>query len=286
MLWHGERVGAKAVSGFALTPNLHSNPALPTAHFFAITQPSTPTEYDEGGRYALLIEDAHRAASAAAMELLRRGENLANGLAVLKRYFLTAQVCLVWVGCWQARGGGGLRNGRVHSAALPSCLAVLQPVPCHPSNPPTCLLAHPPQQGDMLLHLMDAAEPEFGSHVGSVPLLQLQSLLESAVRGTSAAADPAAAKLAACFDHRSILNMLIANQQALAAVPGAEGGSKTPFSKVGSRWRVHRCGQLHVCSCKQAQWPRRSRRSHPSIHSTSHPSAHHPRSSSPPRLRP
>ena len=88
----------------------------------------------------------------------------------------------------------------------------------------------------MLLHLMDAAEPEFGAPVGSVPLLQLQSLLESAVRGTSAAADPAAARLAACFDHRTILTMLIANQQALTAAPGADGagGSKTPFSKV--RW--------------------------------------------------
>ena len=83
----------------------------------------------------------------------------------------------------------------------------------------------------MLLHLMDAAEPEFGLYVGSVPLLQLQSLLESAVRGSSAAGDPAAAKLAAAFDHRSILNMLIANQQALTAVPGTE--SKTPLAKVG-----------------------------------------------------
>ncbi len=86
----------------------------------------------------------------------------------------------------------------------------------------------------MLLHLMDAAEPEFGSPVGAVPLLQLQSLLESAVRGSSAAADPAAAHLAAAWDHRSILNMLIANQGALAPQPGGEGagGSKTPFSKV------------------------------------------------------
>ena len=105
---------------------------------------------------------------------------------------------------------------------------------------------------------MDAAEPEFGRPVGSVPLLQLQSLLESAVRGTSAAADPAAAKLAACFDHRSILNMLIANQQALAAAPGgdAAGGPKTPFSKVGvvagqvGRRRAGRCSGR--CSALQA----------------------------------
>ena len=97
-------------------------------------------------------------------------------------------------------------------------------------------------QGDMLLHLMDAAEPEFGLYVGSVPLLQLQSLLESAVRGSSAAGDPAAAKLAAAFDHRSILNMLIANQQALTAVPGAE--NKTPVAKVGGwtgGWGVREC---------------------------------------------
>lgn len=90
-----------------------------------------------------------------------------------------------------------------------------------------------PLQGDMLLHLMDAAEPEFALPVGSVPLLQLQSLLESSVRGSSAAADPDARQLAVAFDHRSILNMLIANQQALTAVPGQDGASKTPFSKVG-----------------------------------------------------
>jgi hypothetical protein len=84
----------------------------------------------------------------------------------------------------------------------------------------------------MLLHLMDAAEPELHAFVGNVPLLQLQSLLDSAVRGSSAASDPAAARLAVAFDHRSILNMLIANQQALALVPGAEASSKTPFSKV------------------------------------------------------
>ncbi|KAL4418839.1 hypothetical protein ABPG77_001502 [Micractinium sp. CCAP 211/92] len=82
-------------------------------------------EYDEAGKYALLIDDAHRSASSAAMELLRRRENLAGGLGVLKRYFLTAQ-------------------------------------------------------GDLFSHLMDAAEPEFALHAGSVPLLQLQSLLESA----------------------------------------------------------------------------------------------------------
>ncbi|KAL4425465.1 hypothetical protein ABPG75_009481 [Micractinium tetrahymenae] len=138
----------------------------------------THLEYDESGKYALAIDDAHRAASAAAMELLRRRENLAGGLGVLKRYFLTAQ-------------------------------------------------------GDLFLHLMDAAEPEFAQHAGHVPLLQLQSLLESAVRGSSAAADPDAARLAAAFDHRTIINMLVENQRALAALPGAEAAGKaTPFSKL------------------------------------------------------
>ena len=68
------------------------------------------TEYDEGGRYALLIEDAHATASSAAMELLRRGENLADGLAVLKRYFLAAQVRALPVerdGLLPACGGEG-----------------------------------------------------------------------------------------------------------------------------------------------------------------------------------
>ena len=55
-----------------------------------------PAEYDEGNKYLLRIEEAHRAASSAAMALLRGDLGLANGLSVLKRYFLTAQV-----------GGGG-----------------------------------------------------------------------------------------------------------------------------------------------------------------------------------
>lgn len=98
---------------------------------------------------------------------------------------------------------------------------------------PCCAL--PGLQGDLFLHLMDAAEPEFAQHAGTVPLLQLQSLLESAVRGSSAAADPDAARLAAAFDHRTIINMLVENQKALTAVPGTEAVGRTPFSKVG--WR-------------------------------------------------
>lgn len=52
-------------------------------------------EYDEGGKYLLRIEEAHCAASAAAMALLRDELGLASGLSVLKRYFLTAQVGIV-----------------------------------------------------------------------------------------------------------------------------------------------------------------------------------------------
>lgn len=85
----------------------------------------------------------------------------------------------------------------------------------------------------MLLHFMDAAGPELRTQSAGVSLLQLQSLLEGAVRGSSAAADPEAARLAVAWDHRSILTMLIASQQALTAAAGAEGAAKTPFSKVG-----------------------------------------------------
>jgi hypothetical protein len=85
----------------------------------------------------------------------------------------------------------------------------------------------------MLLHFMDAAGPELRTQSAGVSLLQLQSLLEGAVRGSSAAADPEAARLAAAWDHRSILTMLIASQQALTAAAGAEGAARTPFSKVG-----------------------------------------------------
>lgn len=112
----------------------------------------------------------------------------------------------------------------------PVRLLVSSSVPCAPS---CALPARPrPPQGDLFLHLMDAAEPEFALPAGAVPLLQLQSLLESAVRGSSAAADPDAARLAAAFDHRTIINMLVENQKALAALPGTEAAGKTPFSKV------------------------------------------------------
>lgn len=128
---------------------------------------------------------------------------------------------------------------------MPYCLlplgAFIAPQPL--CTPPSACLTHgcPPHarlalQGDLFSHLMDAAEPEFALHAGSVPLLQLQSLLESAVRGSSAAADPDAARLAAAFDHRTIINMLVENQKALAAVPGTEAAGKTPFSKVGRVW--------------------------------------------------
>lgn len=87
-----------------LKPEAPCAPACPSA-----------TEYDEAGKYALAIDDAHRAASAAAMELLRRRENLAGGLGVLKRYFLTAQVGGRSAAC--SRGAhayllyGGLQGG-------------------------------------------------------------------------------------------------------------------------------------------------------------------------------
>jgi hypothetical protein len=68
-------------------------------------------EYEEGSKCVLAIEDAHTTASSAAMELLRRRENLAGGLAVLKRYFLAAQVGAV----------GWCQTGVDWGKAVPCC---------------------------------------------------------------------------------------------------------------------------------------------------------------------
>ncbi|KFM24916.1 Gamma-tubulin complex component 2 [Auxenochlorella protothecoides] len=75
-------------------------------------------------------------------------------------------------------------------------------------------------QGDLFGHLMDSAGAEFGRMVAAVPLLQLQALLSAAVRGSSAAAVPAAAQLRAAFDTRSVLNMLVSITQTAAATAG------------------------------------------------------------------
>eukprot|EP00887_Chlorella_sp_A99_P000883 scaffold5.g883.t1 len=97
-------------------------------------------------------------------------------------------------------------------------------------------------QGDMVSHFMDAAEVELGRPVGGVPLLQLQALLDGAVRSSSAAEDGAARALQAAYDHRSILTMLIAANSA-AALPGAPGAPpgasplKTPVAGTAARLR-------------------------------------------------
>jgi gamma-tubulin complex component 2 len=131
-------------------------------------------EYDEGGRYLLRIEEAHRSAATAAMQLLRRElEAPGRGLVALKRYFLAAQ-------------------------------------------------------GDLFLAVMDGGEAELGLHVGQVELPQLQSVLDIAVRGCSAASDPAATRLRAAYDHRSMLNMLIAITSTAAPASSAESPQKRP----------------------------------------------------------
>lgn len=65
-------------------------------------------------------------------------------------------------------------------------------------------------QGDLFLAVMDGGEMEFGRQAGQIELPQLQNILDIAVRGSSAATDPAAVNLKAAYDHRSMLNMLIA----------------------------------------------------------------------------
>jgi gamma-tubulin complex component 2 len=48
-------------------------------------------EYDESGRFLLAVEEAHRAAAAAAMTLLRSDVGLVPSMRALKRYFLGSQ---------------------------------------------------------------------------------------------------------------------------------------------------------------------------------------------------
>ena len=112
--------------------------------------------YDEGGRYLLHVHEAHRIAALSAMKHLKEYVgSYGHGLAVLKRYFLSAQ-------------------------------------------------------GDLFLAVMDGGEIEFGRQSGQVELSQLQNVLDIAIRGSSAGRDPAAYLLKAAYDHRSMLNMLIA----------------------------------------------------------------------------
>jgi gamma-tubulin complex component 2 len=144
-------------------------------------------EYDESSRFLLAISQAHKAASSAALDLLRREVGLLPGLATLKRYFLTSQ-------------------------------------------------------GDVLSQIMDAGEAEWTHMIANVPLLQLQNILDIAIRSSSAAADPAARQLKAAMDHRSIFTMLGAiTQNALHQAYGTAGGTA---GGIGGGFSTSRYGNL------------------------------------------
>lgn len=130
-------------------------------------------EYDEGGRFLLHVEHAHKAAAAAALSLMRHEVGVSRGLAAIKRYFLAAQ-------------------------------------------------------GDLFLGLMESGDADLNSVCGTVPLQQLQSVLDIAVRCSSAATDPAAAHLKAAYDHRSVLNLLIAITQTAGPVAATDSPTKRP----------------------------------------------------------
>ena len=156
----------KKIQGGTLSSSLSSSSSSASARF----------EYDESSRFLLAISQAHKAASSAALDLLRREVGLLPGLATLKRYFLTSQ-------------------------------------------------------GDVLSQIMDAGEAEWTHMIANVPLLQLQNILDIAIRSSSAAADPAARQLKAAMDHRSIFTMLGAiTQSALHQAYGTAGGIGGGFS--------------------------------------------------------
>jgi gamma-tubulin complex component 2 len=130
-------------------------------------------EYDEGGRFLLHVEHAHKAAAAAALSLMRHEVGVSRGLAAIKRYFLAAQ-------------------------------------------------------GDLFIGLMESGDADLNSVCGTVPLQQLQSVLDIAVRCSSAATDPAAARLKAAYDHRSVLNLLIAITQTAGPMAATDSPTKRP----------------------------------------------------------
>jgi gamma-tubulin complex component 2 len=130
-------------------------------------------QYDEGDRFLLHVEHAHKTAAAAALSLMRHEVGVSRGLAAIKRYFLAAQ-------------------------------------------------------GDLFLGLMESGDADLNSVCGTVPLQQLQSVLDIAVRCSSAATDPAAARLKAAYDHRSVLNLLIAITQTAGPVTATDSPTKRP----------------------------------------------------------
>ncbi|KAA6417682.1 MAG: Spc97 Spc98 family of spindle pole body (SBP) component, partial [Trebouxia sp. A1-2] len=63
-------------------------------------------------------------------------------------------------------------------------------------------------KGDMLLSFLDTAEEELSKPASEVSVIRLQSLLDLAVRSSSAASDPTTEKLECFLDHRTLLGML------------------------------------------------------------------------------
>lgn len=63
-------------------------------------------------------------------------------------------------------------------------------------------------KGDLLVSFLDNAEEELSKPASEVSVIRLQSLLDLAVRNSSAASDPITEKLECFLDHRSLLGML------------------------------------------------------------------------------
>lgn len=80
-------------------------------------------------------------------------------------------------------------------------------------------------QGDVILGLMDGGRSEMDQMSGNVSLYQLQTMLDVAIKTSSAASDSAASQVRATYDHRSVLNMLIAITQKSTASTATSGAS-------------------------------------------------------------
>lgn len=111
-------------------------------------------------------------------------------------------------------------------------------------------------QGDVLLGLMDGGESEMDQMSGNVSLYQLQTMLDVAIKTSSAASDGAAAHLRATYDHRSVLNMLIAiTQKSMNTMaPPNTGGSRQVSQHVPSHLRQKLVRESFMLTY-QPPWP-------------------------------
>ncbi|KAK9863562.1 hypothetical protein WJX84_003827 [Apatococcus fuscideae] len=116
-------------------------------------------------------------------------------------------------------------------------------------------------RGDLLAAFLDTAEAELAKPAVDISVPRLQSLLELAVRASSAAGDPTGDDLSCSLDHRSLLGMLKQTFQ-----QHSDASRDSPFKakreKVDTRGQAHersllksRIGREAFMLCFKVDWP-------------------------------